>query len=876
MSTRKPDALHRSRNLLEALYEDTLFDSPEDVLLDEPVLPSDEISLNTPLETSQVISSTQERKKLYEKFEKRISTNRALDRALVSNQVNKKLPINRWFRYKESFSEPLIQYLIHHVLKRHRAGTLLDPFAGVGSALFAARIEGWKASGIELLPVGIYATQARLAAERVDLDEFRAAIAEILQLDFLEYETQDYQLKHITITRGAFPPHEERQLTGYIAYCKQFITKSDIQLLLLFAAFCVLEEMSYTRKDGQFLRWDVRSGRSWGAIPFNKGKIATFREAIEEKLQQMITDLEERYVQPALFDEAKPGVLGPEPELRQGSCLEVLPQLESSSVDAVITSPPYANRYDYTRTYALELVFLGLDEEQVKQLRQDMLSCTVENKDKRDRLQSFYTFLGREIDFEIIDTAFSRQAALQEVLHILDEYQAQGKLNNAGVVTLVRNYFYEMCFVIYELARILKPGGTIVMVNDNVRYAGEEVPVDLILSDIAETFGLGVKHIWTLSRGKGNSSQQMGSHGRSELRKCVYVWEKDATMAKARDQLLLEAHQINYRLRSTFFYRKIKEYNVLTFPSLVANLFPAEDLYNWDDRANWGIGDDAFAYIRNHHELKPIQVFCHPRLLREYPALLAYYRNIAALSQKAVGYLTNIDVKRYENDPDNGMTLTSQQILTLIRLFNEHISLIIDSSLQNFRGEELYALLLTSTGSQIDGAWRNAIGEEAEKVVQRLLLKEAVKRNMLIAFIPRTGTAIEPYDPAKLEEQSGNVAQYRGIMLSNQTSILFSSEPDISLIDRQGMPAGVIEVKGGTDPAGALERYGAAKKSFEKALKENPDARTILVASCITSEAWERISNDKTITSSFNLTEVIKEKKKYNEFVDLVFSVLEV
>ncbi|MHC5048438.1 MAG: restriction endonuclease, partial [Planctomycetota bacterium] len=52
------------------------------------------------------------------------------------------------------------------------------------------------------------------------------------------------------------------------------------------------------------------------------------------------------------------------------------------------------------------------------------------------------------------------------------------------------------------------------------------VPVDLILSDFAAGFGLHVEHIWTLARGKGNSSQQMGAHGRQELRKCVYVWRK--------------------------------------------------------------------------------------------------------------------------------------------------------------------------------------------------------------------------------------------------------------------------------------------------------------------------------------------------------------
>jgi len=39
---------------------------------------------------------------------------------------------------------------------------------------------------------------------------------------------------------------------------------------------------------------------------------------------------------------------------------------------------------------------------------------------------------------------------------------------------------------------------------------------------------LRARHIWTLPRGKGNSSQQMGCHGRRELRKCVYVWERPA------------------------------------------------------------------------------------------------------------------------------------------------------------------------------------------------------------------------------------------------------------------------------------------------------------------------------------------------------------
>ena len=83
-----------------------------------------------------------------------------------------------------------------------------------------------------------------------------------------------------------------------------------------------------------------------------------------------------------------------------------------------------------------------------------------------------------------------------------------------------------MCLVIFELFRVIKKDGIVYMVNDNVRYAGETIPVDLILSDFAESAGFNVDKIWILGNGKGNSSQQMGNHGREELRKCLYVWRK--------------------------------------------------------------------------------------------------------------------------------------------------------------------------------------------------------------------------------------------------------------------------------------------------------------------------------------------------------------
>ena len=76
----------------------------------------------------------------------------SLTRALVSFQANKGRAVYRWFKYKEAFSAGLIE----HLLSKYRIakGILLDPFAGSGTAMFAAGGLGMKSEGIELLPIG--------------------------------------------------------------------------------------------------------------------------------------------------------------------------------------------------------------------------------------------------------------------------------------------------------------------------------------------------------------------------------------------------------------------------------------------------------------------------------------------------------------------------------------------------------------------------------------------------------------------------------------------------------------------------------------------------------------------------------------------------
>ena len=337
-----------------------------------------------------------------------------------------------------------------------------------------------------------------------------------------------------------------------------------------------------------------------------------------------------------------------------------------------------------------------------------------------------------------------------------------------------------------------------------------------------------------------------------------------------------EANRVNYRLRSTFFYRKLKEYQTATLPIAIANLVPVAHLYDWTEHAAWDIDEEAFDYV-SRKNITLISVFCHPRLLREQPSLTAYYRNIAVLSQKSVSYLAGIGTTRlaaFEGHIQGKIVLGDADALRLATLFNTHISLIIDSSLKTFQQDDLLPLLFASAGAQIDGSWRNAIGEEAERVVQEFIIREAVARDLLAALIPRAGLSAEPLQLNNIEQQTGALERYRGLILTNRTSILFSSKPDISLLGADGKTIAVIEVKGGADPAGALECYGAAKKSFERALQNNPVAHTILISNNITKEVETRMLSDPTITSRFDLAQLVGNEVQDHAFGDLIFSLL--
>ncbi|GKX53904.1 hypothetical protein SOASR030_00160 [Leminorella grimontii] len=452
---------------------------------------------------------------LEEKYKEILEINPALDRSLVSFQANKSEPIFRWFHYREGFSKQLIEYIID-TLNIPQGGQLLDPFAGTGVAPFvASNINNMRGIAIELMPVGVFFMQCRNAFSSLPSKEvIKFAKETISNRDIWKNIKPSWKFNHLKITEGAFSESCEYELCQFKTWISS-LQDENYKVFLNFVAFTILEKFSFTRKDGQYLRWDHRSPRfekSDKKKKFDKGEILNFYSALKEKLIFIIDDLEKNS-----NDDAQPK--NNKIDIIEGTVLKEINNIDNESIDVIITSPPYCNRYDYTRTYALELAYLGVTEEKIRSLRQTLLTCTVENKPKE------FEWIERKT-IENIDIIFSKQKCLQDVINFLKSEAELGKLNNKGIQTMVKGYFYDSAVHLSQAASKMKSGSYYIMINDNVKYNGLDIPVDLLLSEIAFEFGLKTEKIWVLPKGKGNSSQQMKKHGRSELRKCIYIWKK--------------------------------------------------------------------------------------------------------------------------------------------------------------------------------------------------------------------------------------------------------------------------------------------------------------------------------------------------------------
>ena len=806
---------------------------------------------------SAINGATTGREELEERYAHLLEERFAL-RQHVTYVPNKRIPIQRWFRYKEAFSSDLVRLFLSEFGAAPHTHRVFDPFVGCGSTVLAAKQVGFGAWGIDILPVAVFVARVKLrGAEEYDLDALREAIDDILHMP--------YNAPTITapgdvrIIRKAYT---EDTLNQILFFQEQIEAVQDdhIRDFLQLALLAVLESVSHTSKDGQYLRLRPTA------------RLSDVREALSIQLDMMWDDLN------GVGQQALPGWESPKATTNAHCYVEQADARDfahkfDDHADVIITSPPYLNRYDYSRIYSLELC-LGFVEtfEQLKAVRHSLLRSHIESRPA--------------------PTDAVHHPALVEVLQNL---QGQ-KLNNPRIPIMIKGYFEDMNLVFRQLARVCRPNAKVALVVANARFHGELIPVDLILSELAGDAGFQTEKIY-ITRYKGNSSQQMGRFGRVAVRESVALWqfvghptkpeprqevqhppmyssrkaimkqlalfeakgtyetEEEPTLpgfASTREEIFLAVRK-NSIQRGIF---AIQTLIAIRFDSLideVQRLAEAEDYdpEEWFVNAEaWGIDISALKRL-NEVPIRYPLYFCRPEYFTMNPRLIVYYRNLAMISKKAMKD-ARLNAARYEQ----GAVPSQEFAEDATRYLNSIISGIVKAGLVE-KGHHI-EMAYANLGDTVGGGWRNEVGRLAYFAVVTPLLRHLHSLGILESVIYELkGTVVQdedgipPQDEASLyvaqlrpeefeekitEFERGRVV-YKELELANGNRLLLNRQitwlgedgeelkigPDLISTDDtefvQDMPllwAG--ELKGGADPAGSDEHWKTATQAFNRIL----------------------------------------------------------
>lgn len=340
-------------------------------------------------------------------------------------------------------------------------------------------------------------------------------------------------------------------------------------------------------------------------------------------------------------------------------------------------------------------------------------------------------------------------------------------------------------------------------------------------------------------------------------------------MAKVPYEVVKES----YLLKSTFFYGKLKENGYFSLFMDVQKMANIEgDNLNWDQRAQWNISESAWTVLSQSH-ISPMLVFIHPKILSLYPSFLKYYRSVAMISQKGLKTLAKVsNVEKIESGSIQAGKIPKNSVENIVKTINEILSLVVSLS-TDLNSNEIQGMMFATAGTNIDGSWRNSIGAEGERVIRSIILNELLYEEEVSSIIDKQNK-ITKINELKSSSVTDMIDSIKAINLVNGYSVLFSSEPDVTMYNDRGEIVGVIEIKAGLDPAGALERLGAMFKSFENTLAEYPNAVTILVASCITDEVEQRIGSSMVVRQKYITTEITSSETNQRKFANRMRKVL--
>jgi DNA modification methylase len=379
-------------------------------------------------------------------------------------------PRHRWYFFKEAFSPEVVDKAIGDA-ECVAQDLVVDPFCGSGTVPLAATLSGNLASGLEVNPFLAFVAGAKLTHCRPEAFEWCAQRT----LGPIQKGSPTPLAQFSTFTEDGL--HSQRQqkwlfnrsvldaFEGGWAAVQE--AKSPEHKLVRLCLLGAATDVSNASKDGKGLRYlSDWQERNFGA--------SDFVEAFERRVREVAEDLRLCPVRVA------------ESQVELGDARTRAP---AGKFKLCVTSPPYLNSFDYTDVYRPEL-FLGKWVTTMEQLRSL-------------RLQT----LRSHVQVGWVDPVEDNFGA--HYVDIIEQLRAREEvLWNKRIPLMVQAYFEDMRRVLRNLRASARKDASMWVVVSTSAYAGVEIPVDLIIADIAASCGWYLREVSVLRHLSRVSGQQ--------------------------------------------------------------------------------------------------------------------------------------------------------------------------------------------------------------------------------------------------------------------------------------------------------------------------------------------------------------------------------
>lgn len=384
-------------------------------------------------------------------------------------------PVHRWFVFPHSFTSELVHALIDE-WGLDRRDRILDPFVGAGTTLLAAKEKGVPATGYDLLPLSILAANTKVANYNLlRLERGWESLKGALKPN----EWLEPAKRYPELVQKALPGRMLAAFDAIAGKIAHLSCSKEERNFFRLALLAIIPQFSHAVATGGWLKWIEP-----------KIDVEFLPEAFKGRLEMMLGDL----YQVKLPRRA-------EWQARQADA-RYLPD-NDETYSAVITSPPYPNRHDYTRVFGVELMFDFLNWEDTRRIRYQSIQSHPEAHPLRPETKEY-----------------RRPEMLKKVIEELNEVA-----KDIRIPAMIDGYFLDIYICLREMMRVCKSGARIALVVGNAQYYGLPLPVDELTAELGEQIGLTCDKIVAV-RYRGNSAQQMGKYGRNPSRESVVIFRK--------------------------------------------------------------------------------------------------------------------------------------------------------------------------------------------------------------------------------------------------------------------------------------------------------------------------------------------------------------